>query len=819
VAVSDDDSAAIWRDRVGVAAERIVRMGDADNFWPAGAPTDGPLGPGGHCSEIFWDYRTNDDPQDSPANQTDTGRFVEIWNLVFPQFNVAEPMVDGRYTLEALGRTNVDTGAGLERLACVLQGKRNNFDTDLFQTIIRAVSTVSGQEYREGADGAQEERNVLLRRIADHVRAVCFCIADGALPGNTGRGYIVRRLIRRATLDLDKLGRKEPGLHEVVPAVVEAMGDAYPEVVRRAELATETLASEERQFRRTLGRGIELLQRALARHREAGKQVFAGDEVFDLFTTYGFPPEMTEDLVEAEGMRIDHEGFERRMAEFAEISKGGREVEVFQDSELMAARPRLGATGFIGYDELAADVELTLLEVEGRAVEAAPAGTRVRFALDRTPFYAESGGQVADVGTVNGSGPEGTFSIQVDDVQKDDGFFVHAGEVVAGIAAPGPVHAVVDAERRAHTVRHHSATHLMHSALGRVLGDHIEQQGSKVEPELLRFDFNHPAQPSRAELAAVEDWVNREIAADHPVRIAEMPIEIARETGAKALFGEKYGDVVRVVDMGGSEISVELCGGCHVARTGEIGPFRILREEAVAAGIRRVTAVAGEVARAIDERERAVALACARAVELDEAVGAEDAAELARVLKTAPEGLPARVESLVADYRELLAETGADQEAWSGDLVARVRQMQEEVKRLRKVADKQRAARALEQLDEVLATKREVAGVPFLSATLAVDGKSLRQAAETLRDRAGSCVALLGSDAGGKAVLVAMVSADLVERGIKAGELIARVAPVIGGRGGGKPDQAQGGGPDHARLGEALDQAEAVLAELVGGAT
>ncbi|MHC5068492.1 MAG: alanine--tRNA ligase, partial [Planctomycetota bacterium] len=383
---TDDEAYAIWNEQIGVPGERLVRMGDGDNFWPAGAPADGPTGPGGYCSEIFWDYQTNDDPSDSPANEVETGRFVEIWNLVFPQFDVSEPKVEGRYTLKDLGRRNIDTGSGLERLACVLQGKTNNFDTDLFQTIIRGACEVAGVEYVEGAtaerDGsAQVERNVLLRRIADHVRAVVFCIADGALPGNTGRGYIVRRLIRRATLDLDRLGCDQVGLYRIVAGVVTTMGEAYPAVAERQALATDTLKSEETLFRRTLARGLDLLHKALQRHRSEGAASFSGDDAFDLFTTYGFPYELTEELVDAEGLAVDRARFDVRMAEFAEISKGGREIEVFARSDLLAAKSRLGATAFIGYDDAVSAAQLQLLEVEGVEVDEAASGTAIRFAL------------------------------------------------------------------------------------------------------------------------------------------------------------------------------------------------------------------------------------------------------------------------------------------------------------------------------------------------------------------------------------------------------------------------------------------------------
>ena len=488
----DDDAYAIWRDQIGIPEERLFRMGDSDNFWPASAPTDGPLGPGGTCSEIFWDFQTNDDPNDNLT--LDSGRFVEVWNLVFPQYNVVEPMVDGRYTLDDLGRRNIDTGMGLERLATVVQGKYNNFDNDLLAGIVAAAAEVSGAPYDTNSeDPAQQQANALLRRIADHVRAVTFAVADNAVPSNKGAGYIIRRLIRRATLDINKLGvtgEKDVRLWKLVDVVVRAMGDAYPEIRRRQDLAETSLRSEEAQFRQTLRRGLDLLAREMDRLEDGA--VMPGDQAFRLYETFGFPREITEEILAERGITIDEDGWQAAQHQHKKVSSSMLR-DVFTASALLDAKGRLGATPFIGYDNLQGEAKIVLLEVAGREVASASIGTSVRFALDQSVFYAESGGQVSDIGTVSGTGDNGdAFVIDVTDVQKDDGVFLHSGVVATGTAQPGAVAMQVDADRRrAAITRHHSVTHLLQSALIAELGDHIEQQGSKVEPAGLRFDFNH----------------------------------------------------------------------------------------------------------------------------------------------------------------------------------------------------------------------------------------------------------------------------------------------------------------------------------------
>ncbi len=812
VHLTDDDSAAIWLKEIGIPANRLHRLGDADNFWPADAPSKGPEGPGGYCSEIFWDFRTNNDPKDNLASST--GRFVEVWNLVFPQFNVRAPHADGRPNLEALGRTNIDTGMGLERLACVMQGKLHTADTDVLQALVQRVSELSAVRYDTAqGSGPQEERNVLLRRIADHIRAVTMCIADGALPGNTGRGYIIRRLIRRATLDINKLGVAQPRLWEGVEAVAAVMGKAYPEVVKRQDLARDTLRAEETAFRSTLSRGLEMMNRALATQK-SGK-VFSGDDAFELVTTHGFPKEVIEEMAAEQGMAIDEERFKARWDDHIKVSNT-KQAEVFASSALQEAKPRLGATPFVGYDTLTLDTEITLLERDGAAVETAPRGSAVRFALARTPFYAEGGGQVGDSGEVSGA----AFRIAVSDVKKDDGLVIHIGEVVDGTARPGTAQARVARAARVGAAAHHSATHLLNAALAEVLGAQIDQHGSKVESGALRFDFKQPVAMTPEQIAKVEAWVVARIGEGLPVEAKTMPIGEAKALGAKAMFGEKYGKDVRVVTMGPrAPVSRELCGGCHVASTSEIGGFRVLKEEATAAGIRRITAVAGAAAADLAVQEQALAREVA---ELMGMPGPEDpraVEDLAHALKVPRAELPTRLLQMQREATELAGQLQTTLITASGGLLQRVEHLQAELKRLRKLQDSAKANEATGMAERLLSSIEETPSrVALLVAEVpAADARSLGTMAESLRARRPSMCVILGANIDGKAALVVAVTKDLPLRGLAAGDIIKRLAELIGGRGGGRPELAQAGAPDGARLGEALAAAKPLVLQLVRG--
>ncbi len=804
----DGEAYRIWREEVGIPADRIFKLGDNDNFWPANAPSEGIEGPGGCCSEIFWDHRTNDDPNDNLTSST--GRFVEIWNLVFPEFNVRKPNADGSPNLENLGRTNIDTGSGLERVAAVMQGVYNNFDIDLFQSIIGSVQEVSGVRYDSkvllGAKDPQADKNALIRRIADHVRAVTFCIADGALPGNSDRGYIVRRLIRRATLDLDRLGCDQVKLFEVVPAVVGAMGQAYPEIVRRQQLVGETLQAEEALFRRTLRKGLDIFNRSLERQKGSG--VFSGPDAFELVATHGFPKEVIAELASNDGLTLDEAGFKSCWEEHQRVSTS-KGVEVWKASALQDAKPRLGATRFTGYDQLIAPVAITLIEVDGKESAAAAQGSKVRFALNQSPFYAESGGQVGDTGVVDGDG----FSIIVSDVQKDDGLFVHAGVVAKGTARPAAATARVDAEHRRDTTRHHSATHLLHAALAQLVGAHVEQQGSKVSPEELRFDVNNPKAIEPAQLQAVETWVNRQIAAKHVVSIRELPIDEARTLGAKAMFGEKYGAVVRVVSMGeGAPVSVEFCGGCHVGNTADITAFRITGEGATAAGIRRITAVAGRAAQELIDGERKLAEAAGRSVGMFAVADPKEVHELSRTFKCKVEEVPARVSALAKEVHQAGA-SGGHEPTMTGGLVVRVGILQEALKQIRKQAEQRAAQAAAGAADGIAAQVRQAGTVPYIAVRQdGLDGKALRTLAEAVRGKRGDAVVVLASAHEGKAGLCAVVPAELAKRGLSAGAIIGKLAPLVGGGGGGKPDFAQAGGKDPGGIDAALAQVPALVA-------
>jgi alanyl-tRNA synthetase len=805
VHTTDDESLKFWRDEMGIPANKIFKLGDKDNFWPANAPKEGPEGPGGYCSEIFYDLRTNNDPNDNLTS--DTGRFVEIGNSVFPQFNVRKPNPDGSPNLEQLGRTNVDFGGGLERLCCVVQNVSNTFDIDLFQVIVKKVVEVTGQAYKTDAtDHDQVERNVLIRRISDHVRAVTFCIVDGALPGNLGRGYVVRRLIRRATLDIDKLGVSEPRLHLVVPAVVAAMSSAYPEISKRSDLASETLKAEEASFRRTLRKGLDLLQRAIDRQR--GQKIFSGDDAFELVTTHGFPKEIIADLIASEGMAIDDQQFEKRWTEHTQVSHA-KDVEVFTSSALQDAKPRLGATPFVGYEQSEWPTEITLIEVAGKEVAQAPVGSAVRVALAKTPFYGESGGQVGDRGRIVGK----DFEIVVTDTQKDDGLVIHIGEVAKGAARPGPVTARIDADARNATTRHHSATHLLHSALGKFLGAHVEQQGSKVEPGQLRFDYNNPQAPGKEQLAQIEDWVNQAIRSAHPVQIQELPIDDAKKMGAKAQFGEKYGAKVRVVSVGDGKVSRELCGGCHVRNTGEILVFRIIRDEALSAGVRRVTAVAGQAARDLESEQRAIAKQCMDLLGGGQA-DPHQVEDLARLFKVTFKEVAARVQALSRDLDQAALTSNATMAMPQGDLLSRVEFLQNELKRLRKIADQHKAQAATGAIDQVLASERDIGGIPVICKQIdGLDAKALRSLVDLVRQKKPSHFLVLGSAADGKALLAVSASADVIARGVSAGDVIGKLAAKVGGGGGGKSDVAQAGGKDPSQLPAALASVPALVLE------
>ena len=739
VYIDDDEAYDVWTKDIGVPAERCVRIGDTggtkysgDNFWQM-ADT-GPCGP---CSEIFFDHGPEvwGGPPGSPEAEGD--RYIEIWNLVFMQFNR-----DDRGTMHPLPKPSVDTGMGLERLAAVLQHVHSNYEIDLFQDLIRAA-------LRE--TGAKDPLAPSLRVIADHIRACAFLIVDGVIPGSEGRGYVLRRIIRRAIRHGYQLGRKEPFFHKLVADLDRAMGDAYPELRRDKVRVAEVLKQEEERFGETIENGMKMLEQALA----GGRKVLDGETAFTLYDTFGFPLDLTADVCREREVTVDEAGFDAAMDKQRERARAASQFKTGAKLEYSGAK-----TAFRGYETLSAEGRVAALYREGSPVQTLAAGERGVVVLSETPFYAESGGQVGDRGELTKGGVCLTL-FAVEDTQKiQHDVFGHFGVVTTGELAVGDtVAANVDHAARARTVRNHSATHLMHKALRDVLGAHVQQKGSLVDPDKSRFDFAHNAPMTDAEIRRVEAIVNDEILENAPTEARVMPIDAAQKTGAMMLFGEKYGDEVRVLDIGSSR---ELCGGTHVTRTGDIGFFKIVAEGGVAAGIRRVEAVTGDNALAWVQAQEATIAAAAAALK---APAAEIEAKIAQL-----------IESAKAAERELAKLKGKLASSAGDDL----------------------AGGAI-----------DVKGAKVLVATLdGADLKTLRETMDKLKDKLGSAAIVLSAVADGKVTLIAGVTNDLTSK-VKAGELVNHVAQQVGGKGGGRPDMAQAGGTDPAGLPAALASVKA----------
>jgi len=739
VYAEDDEAYDIWLNVIGLPAERIVRIGDnkgaryaSDNFWMMG--DTGPCGP---CSEIFYDHGPDvaGGPPGSPEQDGD--RYIEIWNNVFMQFNRTE---DG--VMHRLPKPSVDTGMGLERLAAVLQHVHSNYEIDLFVNLLAAAKSAV-----EAAGGSEvDAESPSLKVIADHIRACAFTVADGIIPGNEGRGYVLRRIARRAIRHGYKLGARKPFFHTLVEALAAEMGEAYPELRRDRLRITEVLKAEEERFFQTIAHGMEILEGALA----SGATVIDGETAFKLHDTFGFPLDLTADVCRERGVTVDGAGFDAAMQRQREQARSKAKFKMAQglayDGE---------ATTFHGYEHLVCEhAKVSAIYVDGTPVTKAQAGDDVVVVLDHTPFYAESGGQVGDRGELR----NGRARLVVEDTVKIQAqVHGHQARIVEGeIEIGDELVARVDAELRARTIRNHSATHLMHKALREVLGGHVQQKGSLVTPERTRFDFAHNAPVTEAQIAQVEALVNAEILANAATQARTMAIDEAQKLGAMMLFGEKYGETVRVLDIGGSR---ELCGGTHVQRTGDIGLFKIVAESGVAAGIRRVEAVTGDNALAYLQQ-------------LEGALGG-----VAATLKVTPAEVPARVDAVLEQLRAL------DKEI---------------------TALKGRLASA--QGDELLASAVDVKGIKVLAATLAgADAKALRETMDKLKDKLKSAAIVLAAVDGAKVQLAAGVTADLVAGGkLKAGELVNFVAGQVGGKGGGKPDLAMAGGTDAAALPQAL---------------
>ncbi len=760
----DEQAAAIWKKITGFPDSKIVRIPTSDNFWAMG--DTGPCGP---CSEIFFDHGDKIPGGPPGGPDADGDRFIEIWNLVFMQYEqlTKEKRVD-------LPKPSIDTGMGLERIAAVLQGKHDNYDIDLMRALILASAEAS----KTDPDGPYR---ISHRVIADHLRAASFLIADGVLPANEGRGYVLRRIMRRAMRHAHMLGASEPLMWKLAPALTTQMGAAFPELGRAQALIVETLKLEETRFKQTLDRGLKLLA------EETGKlakgQPLAGEIAFKLYDTYGFPLDLTQDVLKGQGRPVEQAGFdaamERQRAEARRKWAGSGEAAT--DKIWFELREKAGATEFLGYDTETAEGKVAAIVVDGKPAPSAGPGTQVAVIVNQTPFYGESGGQMGDAGVIRSAGKStGGAQVTITDTQKKLGdLHVHVGTVASGTLSVGDdVELRVDGAQRTGLRANHSATHLLHQALRRQLGEHVTQKGSLVAPERLRFDISHPKPLSYQELRAVEADVNRRVRGNGDVETVLMTPDDAVEHGALALFGEKYGDEVRVVSMGDAvsgedaamRYSTELCGGTHVRRTGDIGLFKIVSESAVGAGLRRIEALTGEAALAyLTQQEELLARAAAE-------------------LKTAPAELPQRVAQLLEERKKLereLAEARRKLATGGGGVV------------------------------EAAPAARNVAGIAYLAKSLGdMPAKELKGMADELKAKLGSGVVALVASAEGKASIVVGVTDDLTKRGVSAVDLVRAGAAAVGGKGGGgRPDMAQAGGPDAGKLDAALSAIEAALAE------
>ncbi|WP_334164259.1 alanine--tRNA ligase [Phenylobacterium sp.] len=754
---TDDEAAALWRKIAGFSDARIIRIPTSDNFWSMG--DTGPCGP---CSEIFIDQgpELQGGPPGSPDEDGD--RFLEFWNLVFMQY---EQFADGRR--EDLPKPSIDTGMGLERVTAILQGVHSNYDTDLFRTLIAASVEATGVKAEGGAQPSH-------RVIADHLRAMSFLIADGVTPSNEGRGYVLRRIMRRAMRHAHLLGAEEPLMHRLAPTLVGEMGDAYPELRRAEPAIVDTLRQEEERFRVTLGRGLALLDEATTGLNEG--DVLSGETAFRLYDTYGFPLDLTQDAVRAKGLTVDLQGYDAAMDRQREMARGAWKGsgQVAAAAEWFAIRDRLGPTDFAGYETTEAIGELLVLTADGHEVEAAQAGQTVQALFDRTPFYAESGGQAGDQGEAEWAGADGKGGRgRVLDTQKQAGdLHVHTIEVLEGTLAPGArVRLAVDAERRASTRANHSATHLLHAALRNVLGHHVTQKGQMVDGERIRFDFSHGQPVTSEEIERIEAEVNAVIRQNLPAETKSMKPQEAIEAGAMALFGEKYGDSVRVLTLGKAldgegDYSIELCGGTHVARTGDIALFKIVQEQGVAAGVRRIEALTGEAARRY----------------LLEQAGVSKA--LAEQFKVPVAEVAARVEALQAQARKLEKE----------------------------LADAKRQLAMGGGGGAAASGPEEIAGVKVMARVMeGVGGKDLRPIAEEFKKQLPDGVIALVGSADGKAAVTVAVTGQAQGR-FNAVELAKAAVVAMGGQGaGGRPDFAQGGAPDGSKAAEGLAAVKAAL--------
>ncbi|MEJ5253552.1 MAG: alanine--tRNA ligase, partial [Armatimonadota bacterium] len=754
--LDDDEAYEVWHKEVGVPDRKIFRFGEKSNYWPANAISEGPNGPCGPCSEIFYDTRPDLPP--TPDGVWDDVRWLEIWNLVFMQY---ERHDGGRLT--PLPRKNIDTGMGLERTSAILAGKASVFDTDVFQPIIARIADLSGLAYT-GGDSAQD---VAFRLIADHIRAITMSVADGVLPSNEGRGYVIRRILRRAMLrGQNVLGFERPFLADVADAVVETLGDVYVELRERRDYILRTVQSEEERFRQTIQIGSQRLMEMLESPEVRQRGVLAGEQAFMLYDTYGFPLELTQEVAQEQGIQVDAEGFKQAMEaqrqRAREASGIASQLFAIAGDAATELQKSLPPTKFLGYWQHEAEAQVLAIIRQGEPATFASEGEEVEIILDQTPFYAESGGQVGDTGWIQGE----HFAFEVRDTQKVGELILHVGTVTRGrVEVDSAVTARIDSQRRWHIMRNHTATHLLHAALRQVLGSHVHQAGSLVAPDRLRFDFTHTSAMTDEEIAEVERLVNERILEDKPVAVHwDVPLSEARARGAMALFGEKYGDTVRMIEVPG--VSLELCGGTHLERTSQIGLFKIVSEGSVAAGVRRVEAVTGWGAYQYMRQQEEL---------LREAAGR---------LRCAVSDIPTAIERLQAQRQEL----------------------EKQVQQLRAGT----AARSL-QFEPA-----EMAGLQVVTGRAdGVDAQTLASLADQAAQKASVDLVVLASATDGKALFVAKAKPSAVAKGVHAGNLVRELAKISGGGGGGRPDFAQAGGRDASKIPQALQQLPHLLEQML----
>ena len=746
VYVDDDESFKIWRDEMGIDPSRIYKFGKEDNFWEHGA---GPCGP---CSEIYYDRgaKWGDGPEDVMGGEGD--RYVEVWNIVFTQFNN-----DGHNNYTELVQKNIDTGMGLERIAMVVQDEESIYTVDTNKAILEYIAKLCGVSYHTDHD-----KDISLRILTDHIKSSTFMISDGIMPSNEGRGYVLRRIIRRAVRHGRKLGITHDFMPEMAKRVIELNKDGYPELEEKQSMILQVLANEEDQFNKTIDAGLDILNKMIDELNKAGEKTLKGADAFKLYDTYGFPLDLTKEILEDKGLGIDEDGFNACMKEQKEKARKARKTSNYMgaDATVYDLIDTSLTSAFTGYDRLEDEGTISCLTTEDELTQALSEGQKGTVIVDKTPFYATKGGQQGDAGVITGE--DGVFEVQ-DTIALKGGRIGHVGVVTKGMISVGQkVELKVDAAQRSATAKNHSATHLLQKALRTVLGEHVEQSGAFYDKNRLRFDFTHFKAMTAAELAAVELMVNEAIASNQEVTTREMSLEDAKQTGAMALFGEKYGETVRVVNMGDS---TELCGGTHVARTGDIGSFKIVSEAGISAGVRRIEALTSD-----------------------------------------------NLLNYYKDIEDRLNKAAAVIKAQPNELVHKLTQLTEELKSLKSENERLKTQLAGNSLGNAADNAEDVNGIKLLCLKAeAADVNALRSLSDNLSDKLGDCVIVLGAEIGGKVTLIASATDGAVKRGAMAGNIIKEIAPIVGGKGGGRPTMAQAGGTDVAAIEDALKKAAEVV--------